>query len=595
MNLKKQNNFLHFMIHDLRLSMKLTILMIFLIAITVLSVSMLFQSKFDSLLSQEMENSSKQLVNQYIEDINYKFKFHENVLRGIVINDYVQEVINTGNDDSMEVISATVAEEINEVLFNKIPDDVYDITLYDADEAFISDNKYLDSLSHVKEEEWVQTFYQKQYFYEYFFHSTGEMGFTQLSILFPIQNYKSKESNTVNGVLKVDLFPDRIFKSTITDMDSDERKTFFVIDQDGQIVYSNNNSKIPYTQDILNQYYQIGLTRIDDPNKNHAGFYQISEDFAQNFKVVFFFSDREIHSRTTELVRFILTSMSLVILLLIFIAIQLSSTFTRRIQLLVDKMNDVKEGNIELLDTVEGYDEIGEMGQHFNDMIRRIQQLIDENYIQKLEKQEAEFKALQSQINPHFIFNTLETINATAYIGGCTDTAEISTRLGQILRYSIGSQQAFVALESELKNVIDYIEIQKYRFGDQFTFRRNIHPKYLKTSMLKLTLQPLVENAILHGFKDFRGEGIIDITAVEEDLALTIIVSDNGVGMDQETCKNLNEYLNRKEYKIHQEKRRSIGLQNVHKRLQIAFGNAYGIRIVSEKDRGTKVILKVPK
>ena len=213
-----------------------------------------------------------------------------------------------------------------------------------------------------------------------------------------------------------------------------------------------------------------------------------------------------------------------------------------------------------------------------------------------LAQKQADITYLQSQINPHFLYNTLECIRGQALSEGMYDLADTVKALGLFFRYNISIRGTAVSFEEELKNLKNYISIQQYRFKNKFTLSVDIdqddQPRILACMLPKLCLQPLVENAILHAFNDITSGGRVTLKAYLMDENLSIIVADNGSGMSPKQLEKL-------EYSIHSEaagegQNHGVGLRNVHQRIQLLFGKEYGLSVKSFAGIGTFVEIFLP-
>ena len=263
--------------------------------------------------------------------------------------------------------------------------------------------------------------------------------------------------------------------------------------------------------------------------------------------------------------------------------------FTQRINQLVQKMRDLDLGEFNVTTSIRSHDEIGYLEQSFNSMITRLDKHIQTAYVYQLESKNAELKALQAQINPHFLFNTLESIRINALEHKDADTAKMIHLLGNLFRWNIRSDELFTELRQEINYAGTFIELQKIRYADAFDFTTDVPQKLLSLGVPKFILQPLVENAIKHGQRGVSSGGIISIAAQEEKGMLFISVEDNGHGMDAETVRRITDGLDQPETET--EDHYSIGLSNVHQRIRILFGEPYGLKI--ESDPGVKTVVRI--
>ena len=235
-------------------------------------------------------------------------------------------------------------------------------------------------------------------------------------------------------------------------------------------------------------------------------------------------------------------------------------------------------------------DEAGELGKSFNNMLDQIEGLIAREYENKLLLNHAQYQALQAQINPHFLYNTLDTMGSIAEIDGCDQVSALCQSLAELFRYSLNMKKPFSTVSQEMVHLKNYIYIMNIRMQNQIQYTFDINDTILNDELPRISIQPLVENAIKHGLKNYKGEKKIYICACPEEQNLVITVEDNGVGMSEERIRELF-----KESPDQGDKRDSIGILNIHKRMRLLFGEQYGVKIESTPGKGTRVILTVPR
>lgn len=211
----------------------------------------------------------------------------------------------------------------------------------------------------------------------------------------------------------------------------------------------------------------------------------------------------------------------------------------------------------------------------------------------ELELQNNEFQALQSQINPHFLYNTLETMNAYALVKGADEISEMAEALAYMFRYSVQNMEN-VKLVDELDHIRNYLIIQEHRLQRKIFFDVQVDPKWLLEDVVKLSLQPLVENAIEHGFPNKEQDEKIILKAYKDGDRFFIIIEDNGRGMSEERLREVKSHLNNKNDKAFYSRSMGIGIKNVHRRVQLIFGEEYGLDILSQPGKGTKVRIAIP-
>ncbi|MNW46995.1 Sensor histidine kinase YehU [compost metagenome] len=259
----------------------------------------------------------------------------------------------------------------------------------------------------------------------------------------------------------------------------------------------------------------------------------------------------------------------------------------------VNGMKRVQQGIfVPITSSVRSDDETDLLTDGFNRMSTQITELIQQVQTEQARKKEVELQALVAQINPHFIYNSLESINSMAVLQGNKDISKMVVSLGKLLRISISENQELIPLTMELEHVRHYMDIQKYRFEDKFSYQIDI-PESLKYYMTqKLIVQPIVENALYHAIEPMEESGVISIMVHDSDRDILIDVSDNGPGFDADTLLELwsKDRSNMKKYREN-----GVGLKNVHERLSIRFGSYYGIMICSSPGFGSIIRIRIPK
>jgi two-component system, sensor histidine kinase YesM len=285
---------------------------------------------------------------------------------------------------------------------------------------------------------------------------------------------------------------------------------------------------------------------------------------------------------------------SVSLLVMIALAFRVARGITVPMEELISRMKQVQKGDFitpVLPDPTAPAglpkDEVGQLHRTFRMMIQQIDELIHENYAKQLTIKETQFKALQAQINPHFLYNTLESINWEAKVGGQTRISQMVESLGFLLRSSISQKESIVTVGQELDIMRHYLTIQQTRFEERLVFRLEVPQHVYSCPLPKLTLQPLVENAIHHALEPMVEPCHITIRSMEKDDGVLLIVEDDGPGMIPE----LLEQVQRGEVRS---KGNGIGLSNIRERIVLAFGEPYGLHIESEPEQGTRVIVHIP-
>jgi two-component system sensor histidine kinase YesM len=277
------------------------------------------------------------------------------------------------------------------------------------------------------------------------------------------------------------------------------------------------------------------------------------------------------------------------VLVALLVSLFFTSSIARPVIELRALMKEAEEGNLAVRFEGRQEDEIGYLGKSFNTMIEEVQKLLELVYHEQQSKREAELKILQEQIKPHFLYNTLDTIQYMAQEHGARDIVQVVGALTSLFRIGLSRGKEMIHLRDELEHVRSYLIIQKARYEDKFDFALDTDPQAQSCMVLKLTLQPLVENAIYHGIKERRGHGMIRVEARRQDGALLMRVSDDGVGMSPAKLKEVQALLAASH--PHGDGLPGYGIHNVHERIQLSFGGRYGLRFESSRAGTTVEIL----
>jgi two-component system sensor histidine kinase YesM len=316
------------------------------------------------------------------------------------------------------------------------------------------------------------------------------------------------------------------------------------------------------------------------------------------WKFVAFIKINSLLTKANQMRSFTLIVILFSIIISLLLSILLSTKLTTPLRKLSYSMKDIENKNFNVYLPPSSNDEIGTLTRDFNSMVEKIRNLIVKEYQTNLKRKDAELKVLELQINPHFLYNTLETIYSIAYLNNIPEIATISQSLSQLFRYSISYGKFQATLADELYHTTNYINIQKIRHGDKFDVLFEIDEALKNYKVIKLILQPLIENSITHGLESIKSGGLIITRAkLVQNQTLIIQVEDNGIGVNPEKLLIIQQYLNNNSYDLSIETTKSIGLANIHFRIQYFYGKDYGLTIENiENSNGkrTRVTLKFP-
>lgn len=251
-------------------------------------------------------------------------------------------------------------------------------------------------------------------------------------------------------------------------------------------------------------------------------------------------------------------------------------------------MKEIKSGNLELRADFKTKDEIGILADGFNSLMDKINNLVNQIYYEQKEKRESEFKLLQSQIKPHFLYNTIETIISFIKLNLSDNAMKTAKYLANFYRISLSKGKDIISIEDEMHLIDSYLSIQKLRYVETLDYKLDFNEEILKYQIPKLTLQPLVENAIYHGLRQKEEKGMIEVKGYLKDGIINIEVIDDGVGMTDELIERV---LHRPQKN---KKNMDFGIYNVNSRLKLLYGEKFGLTIESRVGEYTKVIVRLP-
>lgn len=286
---------------------------------------------------------------------------------------------------------------------------------------------------------------------------------------------------------------------------------------------------------------------------------------------------------------FVLFVADLFLFLLAMINAFISDKISNPIKSLDGSVREIESGNLDVEIVPSGSYEVEHLGKSIKNMLGRIKVLMSDLVAEHNAKRKSEFDTLQSQINPHFLYNTLDIIVWMIENENSDKAVNIVTALAKFFRISLSKGKNIITVKDEVEHVRNYLMIQNMRFKNRFEYSIDVDEKVLSYSSLKLMLQPLVENAIYHGMEFMDGDGEIDVKVFKEDNSLYFTITDNGLGMSEDMV----ETLLSKDF-VPSKKGSGIGVKNVNERIKLYFGSEYGLKVESEPDEGTKITIHLP-
>lgn len=390
------------------------------------------------------------------------------------------------------------------------------------------------------------------------------------------------------GTLILEVDRRQVANAVLMDQEVIPRQRSFLVGRDRKIIYSDGMVTGELAKTAMEQY-QSGRRRFN-VSADGKDYFCCAQYNAMTGWVSFSAVEEEmLFSESGSLRRYV----GILVLCCAAVAVLLQMALSRMITLpllrLKEGMHQVQESNFEVQLENDRRDEIGELTDSFNYMVDQIRTLINRVYREQLAQKNAEIESLQAQINPHFLYNALDSVNWMLIERGEMEISSIVVAMGKLMQYSMNTDVSMVTLREEYDNARNYLMVQKNRLEDQLEYELELDAAYENFHVPKLILQPLVENSIKHGVVGSAHPCTVRVRTVCSDEHICITVSDNGTGMDEEKLARYRRLLDGTE-----EERRGIGIRNVARRLQLHFEGACEFSVESTVDTGTALCLRIP-
>lgn len=580
-------------IHSRSIFVQLLVFSLLASLVPTLLISIFLFYKLDRTAQAEVQDYHDQITSQYMKNIEEKLQQYRKSLE-VIANNTV--ILSTLTDETLNPYDKgeLVSKEVNNSLLLEKQSEVRNCMIYSSVQDCKIYGRRASMMQQASREVWyLQERVIKDDCFSYFALKDSE---PILSLVKDIEELDTEHlSRSQLGIIKLDVAMKRLFVPAATD--SEENATYDVI------VYKNEgeDAKILYQtlkengSEILKKYWSD--TAKEETGANSEGLIdtytvagQTLEDYGLN--LLFLFDNQDSLEKRAEIIETILPLLLLLMIAVTGVIYWYSEDFSSRVELLVKKFRRAETGDLSVSEKISGTDEIAVLDQQFNRMLGKLDQLIKTSYVQKLENKEAQLKNLQLQINPHFLYNTLETISSIAAVKQVFVVCDICGKLGEIFRYSLGKDYGeLVPLEQEMTHIKNYMFIQKIRYGDRLQVFYNIDVDAAHVHIPRFILQPIVENAISHGLSNLTSVGTLEVSAFEKKDRLYIEIEDDGEGMVREKVAEITRFINTAKPV---EGKKNIGIRNVNQRIKLAYGEAYGITIRSAPYQGSRFTIQLP-
>lgn len=571
-----------------------------LIIIILGGIGLAFYQYSAATITKEILDYSSQLVDLKRQTIDSFFSRIENNLRTISSNN---SVISIMKDDTRDNYAQQLSNDrrISEFLLGiqKFHHEIRDlIILNDQGKVRFFTNDSIRSDFDFDKQDWFprgQASYSHIQFigshsHDYYYRSDVD-GKGIISAVIPIIDYMNPARTHLGTVLcNLDLHK---VESLHIPLGIAKKSSLLVLDENQKIIFSTLqeiNEDLLY-RELVDRAGNLekGHFFIKQKHHNMAAVYSTSH--STNWKIVVVSPTEELLNYQKNIRSFTIIIMILGFLSVVFISVIISRSISAPILTIMHKMEKVETGDFNVRLTNNSYIEIEKLSSRIELMVDRINRLTHDVFSWELTNKDTEIRALLSQINPHFLFNTLQLIKSLAICGKNEEMSNVVTIMGNMLRYTTYETGSLVTIDRELKHVQDYMQIQDYRYPGKFLLEINCPLSLYKCKVPKFILQPLVENSVCHGFYE-TNEGNIRISVRDNSDGIEIIVKDDGAGITPEKLNIVVEHL-----KNHREidRNKNIGLKNVYDRIRLKYDLPYGLKLKSDINKGFTVLISIPK
>lgn len=581
---------MHFL-NNLKLKYKLIISYFVLIVIPLIIFSRLSFKEFAQILENRIIYSAEQSFNQGTEYVTYKIHKIIEVSDNIVVNGYVKKILERDLNLTSVLQMHEDLNNLRSLLYSyKNDKDIYNICIYINDDLPHDDNDDdIASISYATKQKWFsqlpgagsRVFMVPPAFY------TNPNQHENMVLSVARRITCSTNYIDIIGYLRID-FLERNIRDILINANAIDGSLTYIRSRDDRIVSTTDNELLDKYRLSLADMERLQVAKdwtIISVN-NEDCYARVKNIDDTDWTIITVIPLNDIYREVANISRLMFVFLVIIIPITILFSVLLTYQLTRRLSNLSKKMKYVTENVFEEYKEKYDYnDEIGELTSSYNYMVKHISTLAEEKYKSGLSIKSTELELLQSQINPHFLYNTMDMINWMSYDNRGEEIRKITRALSTFYKISLSKGKTMIPLRDELKHVELYMEIQNLRLNNNIDFVIDC-PKHLKDILIpKITLQPIVENSVFHGIlnkEDKRGS--IHIVCRDDDTYLSILIKDNGIGMDEGTKKQL----------LDNDEKKGFGLRNIETRLMLTYNNKSSFEVNSKIDLGTTIEIKIP-
>lgn len=582
--------------NDLPIRYKIIALLLVISILPSIGIGSLISLAVNKIIEKQVTDHTLQLIGQANKSLE---SYIENMQDSSYVISFNPEIIDFLNDGKERTLTNQYSMKQFLQGFTTVNPEIAGILVINSDGEYISNELYAQNIKSLTEENWYKEAARNKGIFEIIGHPSNRnvkshVNYAESEIVTGVRAILDPDTQKVIGVILIDLKL-RVLSEIVEDVRLGKTGYLMVVDDEGEVIYSPQESLV---DKIKPNWFEKGSsgTFSKKINGENMQFIYRKSPFS-NWTTIGVFSTNESVSEVQKINFYLMSFLFIICAFAIGASYYFSHSMSRPINQLNVFMKQVESGDLSIRYNGVRKDEIGMLGRSFNNMLEHINRLISLIKIQGRQKREAELRTLQSQIKPHFLYNTLDTINWMARKKGALDVAEVVESLSQLFRIGLSKGNDIIPLENEIEHIYSYLKIQKARYKDKLNYSISIDPNLTNISVIKLVLQPIVENAIYHGIKERRGPGHIAIMGEEREGNLVLYVHDDGVGIPKERLVKLNESLSVNFDSLEETEKMKVigyGVMNVQARIKLTYGETYGLYIESVEGMGTQVKILLP-
>lgn len=580
--------------NNLKLKHKLFALFVLVVLIPILiiggGITYYFSKEATDRAISQASNDVQKIKNQLAS----LFRVPISISNTLMVDKALKKVVTTNYTNVSELTNAYLdyKEFPN---YKRLYREITGIRFYVNNPTLINNTEIIPTNPSIVSQNWYKSVMDRREMGWFYVRSSEDTSINSLSLVRQL----SFPDYRVSGVIMISLKQEELNRLLLQ-----EQFDTIIMDEQGYVVAAKNKEWVGLKQNQLHygidlSKQKIGVHQLEIEGKSSYMFVeQLIPGYSMNgLKIISFFNTSSIIKESRKVSLFGLVLILLVLIIATFFVYTVSFLTSNRLLRLSRHLNRLALGDLSVVSRIDGNDEIGQLSRQFNYMVHNINALMqqvvektEQNNKLELAQREIKLKMMASQINPHFLFNALESIRMSAHIKGEKEIANVVRLLGKLMRKNLEIGREHAPLKEEIEMINSYLQIQKFRYEERLNFELDVDPALLNMLLPPLAIQPLVENAVVHGLEN-KPEGVTVKLQISADPDIvTVKVSDDGVGITPERLEEVRQLITEQE----EPTRSRIGLRNVHQRLVMCYGEQAGLQIWSEHGEGTEITFNIP-